>query len=283
MSLRRQIHFSSDMGRMGNQLFQYACALQLSRSFGYTVSLSHLDKMKYFRLNPWTRFANRVKGVLFFRVWTKIFGLEVLNNEARCLIEDQSAALQHISKPTQVWGFFQSPRYFDRCFNEVKRQFRIKDQYTKDLKAFKSLHNLTETPYLAVHLRLTDYKGFQIPYLDGDDKTLPLSYYHEALAVMSEKWNGPIVFVSDDPDTVDKLFPEIPNKILSRNNEITDFMILRDASAIILSNSTFAWWAAFLGNSPDDRKICPRYFLGYKEKKEVPLNIYPDTWIQIEK
>ena len=27
--------------------------------------------------------------------------------------------------------------------------------------------------------------------------------------------------------------------------------------------------------------ICPKTFLGFKEEKEVPINIYPDNWIQI--
>jgi hypothetical protein len=282
MGFKKQVHFSSDMGRMGNQMFQYACALQLQQQYGFATSLSHLDKMEYFKLGRSERVWNKIKSFLFFRLWSKVYGMDIYNTEAKCLIADYTQALQAFNKPTQVWGFFQSPRYFDQAVAEVKKRFEVKDRYRKGFEDFLQTNGLQASGYLAVHLRLTDYKGFTIPFLEGNDMTLPLAYYTKALEEMTPYWKGPVVFVSDDPDAVAQLFPDIPNKIISRNDAITDFLILQHAGALIISNSTYAWWAAFLNNCADHLKMAPKYFLGYKEKKEVPINIYPGSWVQIE-
>ena len=76
-----------------------------------------------------------------------------------------------------VWGFFQSPLYFEGMKDQLRKAFAIKEEYKKNLSEFFTHHHLSQGSYVAVHLRRTDYKGFVVPGLTGDDFTLPESYY----------------------------------------------------------------------------------------------------------
>lgn len=282
MQLKKQLHFSTNMGRMGNQMFQYACAKAMQSEQGYLSSVSHTDKIAYFKLDKGERFFNKIKSVLFFRLWKKIWGSEMLNTNLDCLQRLYRDELNAIQKPTLVWGFFQSPVYFDSISEKIKAYFTVKDEYKAGFVSFMQENHLQPGAYIALHIRRTDYKGFIVPGLQGDDFTLPVSYFHAALAKISNEKNWPVVFVSDDPDAIEGLFPEIKQKVISKNNEITDFLILQHAGKLVISNSTYSWWAAYLNKFAGKDIYAPKYFLGFKEQKEVPVSIYPSAWEQVE-
>ena len=271
------------MGRMGNQMFQYACAKNMDFQFEYSTSMSHLDKLEFFKLYPFERIINKLKSFLFFRLAKPIWGMDILNTELKCLEKSYLDSLKQIQKPTMVWGFFQSPLYFHFSEKSIKKAFAVKRQYTKGFNDFIQKNQLLKGNYLVVHLRRTDYKGFTVPALQGDDFTLPISYYKNAMQQIKEDVIAkmPIVFVSDDPDSIESLFPEFESKIISRGDAITDFLILQHAGHMIISNSTFAWWAAYLNDNSTTNIFCPKYFLGFKENKEIPIDIYPKDWIQV--
>lgn len=283
MSIKKNIHINSHMGRMGNQMFQYACAKNLDHQFGFTTSMSHLDKLDYFELAPNERFWNKIKSTLFFRLSKKLFGMQIINTELKCMERLYINDLQSIKNPTMVWGFFQSLKYFKFSQEKIKQYFKIKKEFYTGFEKFLADNNLQKGQYLVIHLRLTDYKGFTVPCLQGDDFTLPVSYYHNALAQINSdiKEKMPIVFVSDDPDSIEGTFPELKDKIISRGDVITDFLILQNGANMVMSNSTFAWWAAFLNPNRQAKIYCPKYFLGFKEDKETPIDIYPEWWNKI--
>ena len=55
-----------------------------------------------------------------------------------------------------------------------------------------------------------------------------------------------------------------------------------NANICILSCSTFSWWGAWLNKQKNLKVYVPKYFLGFKVKKEYPVNIIPKKWKQIE-
>jgi len=88
--------------------------------------------------------------------------------------------------------------------------------------------------------------------------------------------------VSDDIDFARTEFTHIPNSEFSQSDMITDFQIIMNADVSILSNSSFAWWAAYLNPKKNKIIYCPQYWLGFKVKKEYPENIIPTAWNQIK-
>lgn len=283
MSLKRNLHFNSHMGRMGNQMFQYACAKNLAIEHGFTTSMSHLDKLEYFKLTPMERIINKIKSTLFFRLAKPLFGMKVMNTDLKCMERLYLDDLHQIQEPTMIWGFFQSLKYFHNSQETIKKHFEIKPEYYSAFELFLKENNLQKGKYLVIHLRLTDYKGFTVPCLKGDDFTLPLSYYKNAMQSLKSLVNVdlPFVFVSDDPDSIDGSFPDLDSKIISRGDVITDFLVLQNSAHMIISNSTFAWWSAYLNPNPGAQIFCPKYFLGFKEDKETPIDIYPSEWNKV--
>jgi hypothetical protein len=126
-----------------------------------------------------------------------------------------------------------------------------------------------------------DYLHLQHLNLGGDDLSLPLEYYTQAVSKYDRK---PVhfVFLTDDLDFVEENFQAITNKTISNDSEIMDFQHLLNAGECIISNSTFSWWGAWLNNKPNKVIYAPKYFLGWRIKKESPWKIYPDNWIQID-
>jgi hypothetical protein len=111
--------------------------------------------------------------------------------------------------------------------------------------------------------------------------TLPLSYYQNTLTALKRK-NLHYIFISDDIAFIEENFADIEPKTISKESEIYDFQHLLNSNICVISNSTFSWWGAWLNTRSDKIIYCPKYYLGYHLKKQIPENIYPQEWRQIE-
>lgn len=279
MNINKQLHFSSHMGRMGNQMFQYACAKNLELQEGFTCSLDDLSKLDYFELAPMERLTNVIKSKFFFHIIKRIRKIEVNNLEFDDMWRDYKSWLSERNKPSMIWGFFQSERYFSDSADQIKSYFRVKKKYQVSFNQFLSTNHLIKGGYTAIHIRRTDYKGFFVKGLQGDDFTLPIEYYNSVFPLLD--LTMPLVLVSDDPVFCQESFGHLSNIIISNEDAITDFQIMSNAGQLAISNSTYAWWAAWL-NPFATQIFCPKYFLGFKENKEVPIHIFPHHWQQIQ-
>ena len=130
-----------------------------------------------------------------------------------------------------------------------------------------------------VHIRRTDYINWGNDEL-GYNLSLPETYYSNALSKL-DTTNKNIIFISDDI-AFTKLNFNIRSAIYSENNsEIFDLQLLMQADYLVLSNSTFAWWGAYL-NTNAKAVYCPQYWLGFKINKEWPTGITLPGWQQIK-
>ena len=59
-----------------------------------------------------------------------------------------------------------------------------------------------------------------------------------------------------------------------------DFQLLLHADKLIISNSSFAWWGAYL-NKNKTEVFVPQYWLGFKVDKEIPADIIPARFISV--
>src|SRR5690606_13100243 len=124
-----------------------------------------------------------------------------------------------------------------------------------------------------------DYHNFGNDELGGKDLVLPDSFYEKAIAFIqadSQYSSLKIYVITNSPDEV-KLKNWAKNAIILSNNYIVDFQILQNAKALIVSNSSFAWWAANL-NPKNPLVLVPNFWLGFKIKKEFPYSIINPKW-----
>jgi hypothetical protein len=270
-------------GRLGNQLFQYAFLIGVSKKYGYPIQLPDLN----------TKVANNQRCLLdvYNLDYTPLDSTITLhrNNEIElkgngvfdCYNPDN---LSNINPNTDFFGLYQSYRYWIDYKDEVQKQFTLKDnsinEYAK--KHLDELREIYGKPIIALHLRRGDvvtwydYNGYK-KYLKEVLKQIPNSknnlYYIFAGGSASTDHSGD----KEDITWLKKFYEDIPNiKISQTYNPIIDFALMQQCDQIVLGYiSTFAWWAAFLSGKP---VFAPKLF---NKGEDLRLNYYPESFTLI--
>jgi hypothetical protein len=116
---------------------------------------------------------------------------------------------------------------------------------------------------LVVHVRLGDIlTGIHRSY-----RPLPLSFFRDAVRRLDVPRLHTVVLVGDDKPSplftllARALLPPAPHArvVLQGLSVPQDLLTLHNASALVLSTSTFAWWAAFAHSHPLQRTVFPRW------------------------
>lgn len=261
-------------GRLGNQLFQYAYARVLSKKFNtpfFFARYKDLYLQKYFEIGIDSAPQNAVKKIRFYLrnlFMVKEVGEDQFAAPAVSIAKEQDNVL--------YVGYYQSEQYHPKDWVAgFKETIRVKPEFRIDIK--DTVRN--QKPTIVVHVRRTDYVSWGGEHMGGYDMTLPLAYYQEALALLPvDECN--ILFLSDDIGFVKQYF-NFPNaQFAEGNSEIVDFQLLMQADYLVLANSSFSWWGAYL-NKTVKRVIAPKYWIGVKLKREHPSGINCNNWTSI--
>lgn len=258
-------------------MFIYACAHSLAKEKNENYCISDLSDLKFFRLNKNEKIINYLKYT-WFRISSKFNKYNFYHFQDNRL-DYHKKILKEKSKNNWYYGYFQGENYFYQNKLEIKKRFQIKSKY-KD--KFDKLKNkiIGQSKYAIVHIRLKDYKTFGPDFLNGPDLTLPMEYYHNLIKRLPS--NIKVIFLSDDIKKIKNTFSYVNNAYFSENSVTDDLQFIINANICILSCSTFSWWGAWLNPNKNLKVFVPKYFLGFKVKKEYPANITPENWTQIE-
>ena len=257
-------------GRLGNQLFQYVFALAASKKlktrFFIDQTLINFYPAKYFILPNYFRYTNSFYFWFFqnrLKTKYKVLSERNINLQSIFNLNDKELPLQNNCYYT---GYYQSILYFENELNYLKNNIKIKSKFTKIFN--NKFNNLNVNTYIAVHVRRTDYLKIDI---DGvtNDLSLPKEYFINALSEIRNIKNYHIVFVSDDIRWCKENFSFSTPVHYINGSEIDDFQILMNANKLIISNSTFSWWGAFL-NKKSNQFIAPKYWMGYNKNMWLP-------------
>lgn len=260
------VHFK---GRLGNQLFQFYFLRYLKtnkKGFYFFPNPHHAPHLpRYFDMGWYYNLTlpSKLYSVAM-RLLPKIFRFKEIH-----LYNFSGPRPVNVQDGAIYYGYFQSDWYYRNT--EKPFPLTIRRKYREAFEQqFGAIFNNEKT--IAVHIRLTDYKNFM-----NRDLSLPISWFQRELEQIENLDSYKVIFVSDDIEFVKTAFPARPNFIFSSNNEITDFQIIHHADIAIISNSTFAWWAAYL-SPKKQRVIAPKYFLGFHSKVEFPKGIMTDRF-----
>jgi hypothetical protein len=260
-------------GRMGNQIFQYAFFQYLK---------TNNENQTFFFVNPHHAYLTRyfdlgLKQNLL--MGSKLYS--IITRSAPAVLPFKEIYIQNIQVPRPVvvkdWivykGFFQTDWYL----NHIKGKFNItlKPKYIQAFEAkFGSTFSSEKT--VVVHIRRTDYLNY-----GKRDISLPMKYFKQRLDAIENLERYKVFFVSDDIEHAKDYFKEKPNYIYSSNNEIIDFQIIMNADIAIISNSSFAWWAAYLSEK-NNTVYAPKNWLGFRIGKEHPKKVMTNKFIWCE-
>jgi hypothetical protein len=108
---------------------------------------------------------------------------------------------------------------------------------------------------------------------------IPLATYGNLIESIYSKFKK-ITLVTDDiqyfKENYELIFLGYSYDLVS-NSKLHDFMLMYKSKEIYISNSTFAWWAAWLGDSIVHAPL--NWFVNNKEMEFEPTDFFPKNWI----
>lgn len=132
---------------------------------------------------------------------------------------------------------------------------------------------------VVVHVRRGDYKK---RFNKGLLEPLDVDYYRRAKEAVGEK--GVFVVFSDDEkwvnDNLGDVFGEKMRVVRESDGQIAMIMMMH-GDVWIIANSTFSWWAAFLGAGHKGLVVGPRKWFGDRVQDGGGEGIWPDGWIRV--
>ena len=112
-----------EMGRLGNQLFQYAAIRSLALKNGYNFKLPNISKKTFHGQAHILDNFNINKNYLTF--FEKLF---IVNNYIEPNWRKIDPNFFNIKDNTSISGYFQSMFYFENCIDIIKKELKPKDE-----------------------------------------------------------------------------------------------------------------------------------------------------------
>ncbi|GGH15366.1 alpha-1,2-fucosyltransferase [Mucilaginibacter phyllosphaerae] len=262
-------------GNLGNHLFQFAFGWSISKKLNTDFVFNTTEIEKYFELKPYNNIFLKKS-----RLWHYMLSLKFNTYTQADLSQDVEPQniIDAVKNHTVIYGYFQSDFFFKGYEGAIKKAFKLKDEILKTYMA--SYSGLFNKQVVCVGVRMSEYKDWHIKELDYNSPYIEPEYYKKAIKLIKNIESKTLIFVSEDIETVKQVF-KYDNAVYM--NTVTDCLAsLLLADELIISNSSFLWWGAWLNNKPDKIVYAPRYWLGHKVQREFPKNIIPKTWVQLE-
>ena len=285
------------MGRLGNQMFQYAHAYNYAKMHDDELHLYFYkvnNQLDQFNATDYVE-EKKLKAPFFqkaclqaFLIVRRILCKKNKTKERKFDLKHAkwlarrgiilntigySKELETKKKNILLFGYFESERYFEENKAIIKKKY---SNYNKPLgkSAKKMLSDIEKTNSVAVHIRRGDFVGLNHVVCDK-------TYFEKCIEYMKKHVKNPKFFVfSDDIEWVKEniSFPddtvyELPDLKLG------EIMYLRSkCKHFICANSTFSWWGAYLGSYDKKIVLAPKYWRPDNEKVDLVL----DGWIKID-
>jgi hypothetical protein len=257
-----------DLGRLGNQMFQYAGLAGIAARHGYEFCIPASDAkdlwkdhqlLQAFDLSMVADFR-RQEGAVEVRERSFAFDTELFES-----CPDHS----------DVSGFLQSARYFAHIDAAIRKEFRFKAEVREACEAFVESLGVG---LISVHVRRGDYVK-----LKDQHPPCSLDYYRRAIDAMP-KGHAFLVF-SDDIAWCKKqrVFQRPGFLFVEGQSNIMDLCLMRHCQHHVIANSSFSWWGAWLGDNPGKVVVAPQRWFGTDgyTAAHSTADLIPEGWVRL--
>lgn len=211
----------------------------------HCIKESHQDQYIQFQLGKWLYFSELQNGF-------------------------QEAFLALNGDNIFIDGYFLSHSLFEKCRKDLLSRFVSsypgEPDYNNALKQIKGCNSV------AIHVRRGDYQFDNHPY----HYLLGADYYRRAISYIRKQVVAPVFFwFSEDFEWVSEHFVSEKDfrfiKLQTMYRDIDEMMLMKNCKHIIMANSTFSWWAAWLNEHENSIRIIP--------EKRFGNEMIPDSWV----
>ena len=256
------------LGRTSNQMFQYAALRGIAANAGTNFCLPyHQEAVDDGLGNP-----NRTELFDFLKMSSvSQLNIQFIDPDRPLCQEGQYNYNEEIHKNCNDWvslvGFFQSEKYFKNVEETIRSDFEFKDEIAIPCK--EMMDGLGEDRVIGLHVRRSDY------LTNPNHNFVGMDYYEEALSKFPD--DVTVIVFSDDPQWCHEqpLFSGDRFMISENENGYIDQCLMGMCSDFIIANSTFSWWAAWLGNR--GKVIAPKNWFPPGDDKDTS-DVYCDGW-----
>lgn len=291
------------MGGLGNQLFQFATGLEVAHRAKTTLALD---------LSWYQQKARRSKGLTLrdFELIDIAQGIELLNRNPNALQSHarhgRDVLLRRIparlskfvprtyveklpyfdervlslGAGSELLGYFSSWRYFPSVANDVRQRIYASSSGSPWLE--REINEMRLQKAVVLHIRRGDYLTLNSTY-----GHLTPAYYHRAVGVLRRLGHvGQVWIMSDDPEgAMTWLSPNLKvDRVINppdSTTSIESLLLMSEASALVIANSTFSWWAAFLNPALERSVIAPRPYWANPQIRDS-RDLYLPEWLTVD-
>lgn len=285
---------------LGNQMFQYAYAKKLAQL--YSEDKIYLD-LHYFKRDPDGRQFSLSNYKLSNKVcYLNSFSTSIVEVYTRIVIklvklindgEDKEAYDRVLNrfgihnanyeflnfkrkKINIINGVFQHSGYFKEVEGEVKNDFLLSEEL--NLEVTKVLEDIKNSESVCVHIRRGDY--VDNPVWSAQLNICGEEYYKAAVEYIRDKVPNAKMFVFSnthkDIEWIKQNY-DLGNVIYvdMSNKDYEDLWLMKSCKHFVMSNSSYSWWAQFLGEYDNKIVVAPEYWDASKNRYP---GIYMNSW-----
>ena len=280
---------------LGNQLFQYAHGLYVAKCLHDTLKLDctafETSKDRKYSLGNFQisyremATPEEIKNSVFRDYCFLSFAdSRALSKKTRIPLwkllllhqRDRLATVFKEKKNIYINNYAQSELFFRNIADEIKKEFRFLKEPSQ--KCADLIQKMSDCNAVCLHIRRGDYLEKRWAYLQVCDK----QYYDRSVEYMKNHLDNPVFFVfsntSEDLKYIRDNFGYTGAEFVYVDLDNPDYEELRLMTLCkhyIISNSTFSWWAQYLGKTKDSLVIAPEYWTNDHIKEEI----YQEDWI----
>lgn len=286
-------------GGLGNQLFQFAAGLSLSKRLKRPLVLD----TSWFSCIPSSQTKRTfdlpslllLKNIRSQHAWPDLFldnqGIMNILRKANAKVKrrlnrvsiftesDYFSTFTFNSDPSRttllMLGYWQSLDFFSAS---VVQDIRDMIKPLRDPSNLQVLSSVASANSVCIHVRSGDYLSSEMHGVCGE------LYFRTAIDYMNDALGDPVFyFFSDDSEWVKQTFSLGRRFVLVDINDSfnahKDLVIMRACNHFIISNSTLGLWAAYLQGKSDKVVVAPRTWFASSSCKEA--NLVPSDWIRL--
>ena len=290
--MKRKIYIKL-IGGLGNQLFQYSCAKNLSielnadlivdditgfifdRSFKRKKTLP--KNLDYHKINFLDIFIFNLiilikkiffKKKIFLKFYSNMFVDETKSNK---FLKNLPHTFKEYKRIYMI-GFFQSEKYFLENKNEIVNKI-LKNKISNH--KIKKIKSKISKKSIFVGIRMFEEAHLNIRQNFGGIESY--SFYNNKIKIYKKLIKNPkfMIFSTLNKKKINKNIVEnceiVDNKNLSNSDDFEYLLLISNFSNFIISNSSYYWWGALLAENNKKINILA-------SKKFLDINTVPSRW-----